>query len=120
MPLFFLFLRVRLAPLGLNKLPRKDFISADFSTGVSVEAGASSVSGSAGASGTGSGRGSGAGNTTSGAGVGSGGGVNKSPPTTESSTDKSSSSNFFRYSFTSFSIIFDLVAIYSMKGTLTE
>ena len=121
MPLFFLFLRVRLAPLGLNKLPRKDFISADFSTGVSVETGASSVSGSVGrGSGRGCGRGSGAGNTTSGAGVGSGGGVNKSPPTTESSTDKSSSSNFFRYSFTSFSIIFDLVAIYSMKGTLTE
>jgi len=115
-------LRVRLAPLGLNKLPRNDFISADFSTGVSVEGGASNVSGS-----VGSGSGAGGENTGDGSGTGggdmgsgSGGAENKSPPTAESSTDISSPSNFLRYSSTSFSMIFDLVAIYSMKGTLTE
>ena len=114
-------MRVRLAPLGLNKLPRNDFISADFSTGVSVEGGASNVSGSAG-----TGSGAGGDNTGNGsviggdAGSGSGAAENKSPPTVESSSDISSPSNFLRYSSTSFSMIFDLVAIYSMKGTLTE
>ena len=114
-------MRVRLAPLGLNKLPRNDFISADFSTGVSVEGGASNVSGSAG-----TGSGAGGDNTGNGsviggdAGIGSGAAENKSPPTVESSSDISSPSNFLRYSSTSFSMIFDLVAIYSMKGTLTE